>query len=320
MARLLLVAVVSLLGCASPDAPRESSYVGGFLVELPSYELAPSEEAFPCWVLPLELDGPSRIVGAARLVSPPGLHHGNLTARPKTGEGLRPCSVEDEEAGLSGDILSGGTFIFASSTQIVGEEGYAFPTGHGYRLGEDFEIVARMHYLNTSSQTVSLSPRYEWQTIDESTVEHVLSPFGFVFSDFEIAPNSTKTVTADCPTPAPMTIVTLLPHMHALGTAFSASYLGGERDGDKFLDSPGYDPERGVLTQLDPVVDLTGSSGLSFSCTWSNTFDKTIVEGTGDDEMCMLFGYGYPKVYFGLASEKAGCGVVEVTTVAAPGD
>jgi hypothetical protein len=34
--------------------------------------------------------------------------------------------------------------------------------------------------------------------------------------------------------------------------------------------------------------------GASFSCTWSNTTDQTVVEGVGSNEMCMLFGYGFP--------------------------
>jgi hypothetical protein len=37
-------------------------------------------------------------------------------------------------------------------------------------------------------------------------------------------------------------------------------------------------------------VVIQPGDGFSFSCTWKNTFDKPIVEGVGDDEMCMMFG------------------------------
>ncbi|MCX5747666.1 MAG: hypothetical protein NT062_34815 [Proteobacteria bacterium] len=49
-----------------------------------------------------------------------------------------------------------------------------------------------------------------------------------------------------------------------------------------------------MLAYYDPPVDLTASSGIKFSCTWQNTFDRTIVEGIGDNEMCMVFGYAWP--------------------------
>ena len=256
------------------------------------------------------MEGPSRVVGAGTLFATPGLHHGNLTTRPATGEGVRACSDVERDAGLSSDIIAGGDFIFASSTQITGEETYAFGPGLGYRLGDDVEIVARMHYLNTTSAPLSVEPRYVWETIDETTLEHELAPFGFIYGGFEIPANSEKTVTADCELPESMSIVTSLPHMHALGTAFTASFLGGVRNGEAFLRSAGYDPQEGVLEQHDPAIDLGQGNGLSFSCSWTNTHNKTIVEGTGDNEMCMLFGYAYPadQVSFGFANDT-GCGV-----------
>jgi hypothetical protein len=91
-----------------------------------------------------------------------------------------------------------------------------------------------------------------------------------------------------------MHIVSLMPHMHKLGTAFRAGYWGGTRDGEAFLDSPGYDPDRGVSVAYDPPIDLGDADGAWFACTWNNTFDKTIVYGLGDNEMCTLFGYGFP--------------------------
>ena len=56
----------------------------------------------------------------------------------------------------------------------------------------------------------------------------------------------------------------------------------------------GYDPTNGVMQVYDPPIDLSQGDGSSFACTWDNTTDQTIVEGTGINEMCMMFGYGYP--------------------------
>jgi hypothetical protein len=164
----------------------------------------------------------------------------------------------------------------------------------GFPIRDGYEVVARMHYLNASAEPMTVAPKYEWFTVDEASIQNLLGPFIWVFKNFEIPPKSELTVTGGCRMPAQMNLVSVLPHMHALGTAFTADFLGGPLDGQRFLNSTGYDPENGVWTQYRPAIDLSQGEGARFSCTWNNTYDKTIVEGIGDNEMCMMFGYAYP--------------------------
>lgn len=316
--RSRLIIIVFATACAGeqsapvgmpPLGEPPANVVGGFSITIPEMQLQAGEEIEPCWIFPLEVAGPSRITGGAVLRTPPGMHHGNITTRPKTGEGLRSCPPGDTDSGL--DIINGGMVLFASSTQVTGEEWYRFPDGHGYRVIDSHEIVARMHYLNPSDTPIPIAPTYEWFTIDETKLVHELAPFAWTFSKFEIPPLAEATVTGDCSLPKtdhPMHIVTALPHMHELGRALDATYVGGRFDGEKFLDSPGYDPDQGVLLQYDPAVDLTDATGIRFSCTWQNTHDKTIVEGVGDNEMCIVFGYAWPtdQAYSALAND-GGC-------------
>ncbi|MSP25844.1 MAG: hypothetical protein EXR75_11930 [Myxococcales bacterium] len=328
LARSSVAVCLALMGCSSadPSAPAETptvvdtghppksgppqDVVGGFAIAIPDEVLAPGVETHPCYIFPLELEGPSRIVGGGRLTTGPGMHHGNVTTRPKTGEGLRPCGPEEggQLQGEAIDVSKGGAVVFGSSTQFVGEEWSSFPDGMGYRIKEGFEIVARMHFVNTSSKEVTVSPRYDWFTIDETKVTQVLGPFAWALGGFELPPLSTSTAQASCPMLGPMHLVNVLPHMHALGTHFFAEHLGGPQDGERFLDSVGYDPDNGVMTQYTPAVDLSETERFVFGCTWQNTFDKSIVEGTGDNEMCILFGYGYPaeNAYSATASPH-GC-------------
>jgi hypothetical protein len=218
-----------------------------------------------------------------------------VVTRQKTGEGIRDCSGEESSTEAQAlDVLHGGAVLFGSSTQLDGQEWQSFPAGMGYRIRDGFEIVARMHYLNASSQPVTVAPRYQWFTIDERTLVHELQPFAWNFSEFEIPPNSDLTVRGECLFTDAMHIVSVLPHMHKLGTSFQAGFLGGPLDGQPFLESPGYDPERGVIQQYDPSVDLGQGTGAWFSCSWHNTFDKPITYGLGDNEMCILFGYAWP--------------------------
>lgn len=323
LARSCLLGVactISWLGCGKaetetgekvfvqPDKSRQgppNAVVGGFSVTVPVTRLEAGEEAFPCFIAPLELEGPSRVVGGANVVVGPGMHHGNITARPKTGEGFRPCPDEgDTISGEATDVLNGGAVLFGSTTQLVGTEWRTFPDGMGFPIDEDWEIVFRLHYLNASPSPVDVAPKYEWLTIDESTVTTLLGPFIWRIGEFKIPPHANLEVEASCYTPQPMNIVSAMPHMHKLGTRFAASFMGGALDGQLFLDSPGFNPD-GLIYAYEPALAVQDVDGFRFSCTWENTFDKDIVEGVGDNEMCMLFGYAYPyeQAYSAIAND-----------------
>ncbi len=283
---------------ASPRQGPPANAVGGFSIQLPSTTVMPGEELLPCWIFPLDLTGPSTLVGGGVLSAPPGLHHGNITTRPATGTGTRPCPANDPSTQFGGealDILAGGAVLFGSSTQHVGNEWESFPPGMAYPVTPGFEIVARMHYLNAGTRPLTVAPKYEWTTVDEKKVTTVLAPFAWTYEGFHIAPGQTLTVTGECRFPGPMKIAFVLPHMHRLGVAFTASFLGGPLDGQEWLHSKGYDPAGGVMQVYDPPIDLSQGQGSTFACTWNNTTSETVVDGVGNNEMCILFGYAFPS-------------------------
>ncbi len=289
-----------------PEQGPPPNAIGGFSIQVPEITLQPGDEKTPCWVFPLELNGPSRFVGGASLTTAAGLHHGNLTTRKKTGEGIRPC--EKGKGGVfggeAGDVLGGGSVLFGSSTQLVGTEWRRFSPGQAYRIKDGYEIVARLHYLNTSAKPITLAPKYEWFTVPEAEVTREIAPFFWAIQDFEIPPKSEFSVETECWVGEPMKIVDAMPHMHALGQRFFISYVGGDRDGEIFLDDTGFD-EASDIYSYEPAIDLSQGNGWRFGCTWKNTHNKTIVEGIGDNEMCMLFGYSYPaeNAYSALATK-----------------
>jgi hypothetical protein len=179
-----------------------------------------------------------------------------------------------------------------------------------FRVTAGHEIVARMHYLNSTEAAITVAPTYEWFTIDAARLTQELAPFAWAYGGFEIPPGVDTTVTGSCRLPAgqDMHVVTMLPHMHRLGIAMWAEYRGGDRDGERFLDSPGYDPGDGVLLQYDPAIDLSTGDGMRFSCTWRNTLDHTVYEGIGDNEMCIIFGYGWPREStYSVQADAASC-------------
>lgn len=324
--RIAWLVIVAVVACSSapqkpppnglghpPLAQAPANIVGGFSIQVPETTLMPGDEIQPCWIFPVELMGASRLVGGAKLTVTRGMHHGNITSRAKTGDGIRPCDPSKDPPLVGGeafDIANGGAVLFASSTQVEGEEWHSFPNGYGFPIKEGHEIVARMHYLNASSAPLKIAPKYEWFTIEPSKIVQVLTPFSWAYTYFTIPPRATHTVKGSCRLPEGMHVLMALPHMHRMGTGFSAGFLGGPKDGQDWLVSKGYDPDRGVTQIFEPAIDLSQGDGATFSCTWNNVLDKPLVNGIGDNEMCILFGYAYPpeKTYVLTTSDSGGCG------------
>ena len=133
--------------------PRERR--GGFAIELPAVTFAPGEEREVCFAVPLPLQGPSRLVNSGVVTTGPGLHHGNITTRTRTGDGVRTCD-SGSQTELALEIAAGGSVLFASSTRCR-QRVADFSAGICLPVGEDQEIVARMHYLNASSRPLVIA-------------------------------------------------------------------------------------------------------------------------------------------------------------------
>jgi hypothetical protein len=288
--------------------------VGGFSIDLgdPSIPnmvgasvtdpvvVPPGGELFPCVIFPLALQGTSHIVAGGKVVTSQGLHHGNITTRPSDGvAGVHACPNTSWTTDVIGaeafDVLQGGQVLFGSTTQIKTTEWESFPPGMGFAIKDGQQIVARMHYLNPTSQPVTPTPKYQWYTIDPSTLTQQLYPFAWEMKNFSVPSGTSQKFTAQCALAQPMHIVNVLPHMHQLGVGLDLAYLGGPMDGQPFLTSPGYAPDSTLQIQYTPAVDLSQGTGFSMSCAWNNTTAQTITEGTGINEMCMIFGYSWPK-------------------------
>ena len=280
--------------------------IGEFSIQIPTATLQPGQESFPCYIFPLVIDGPSRFVGGAVVDTTPGLHHANIVTRKKQSDVMRKCTKAENQGSEAIDVVKGGSVLFASSTQHVGSEWQRFPDGMAFKVPDDQEIIARMHYINSTPMPLTLSPTYRWYLVDATKVTREIAPFAWNYGDINLPPLKVTTHTGDCTMPDAMHIVSLLPHMHRLGIEFAARYKGGPLDGKYFLRSKGYDPDNGVLLQSHPAIDLGQGDGATFSCTWDNTLNETLGFGVGNNEMCILFGYAWPPWAAFTADAKAG--------------
>jgi hypothetical protein len=134
----------------------------------------------------------------------------------------------------------------------------------------------------------------------------VLTPFRLSYLDLDIPANAQSHFTgiaddigqryADA-TGVPMDIKLhyVLPHYHYLGNYFDLSLDGGMYDGMSVYRHDGFNGEANGGT-FDPPLDLTGVTGMRFTCGYENWRDVNVGWGIGDQEMCVMLGLAESKI------------------------
>jgi hypothetical protein len=207
--------------------------------------------------------------------------------------------------------LKGGV-LYAQSTQ-VDREVQSFADGAAVRIPPYSRVIAATHLLNYTPEEVTTSLTLRLYTIALEDVKVKLTPFRLTYFGLDIPAKSTAEFGSDCDLETMFQAVDdkaldiklhyVLPHYHGLGHGFRLGIYGGDRDGETLY-------ELGTFTSdpfgklFDPPVDLTGATGLSFSCTYLNPWDKDVGWGIGDQEMCVMLGFAESTVAFDASVQE----------------
>lgn len=273
-----------------PEPPKR-----GFRIVAPPRTLAPGEEAEYClsWPFPASLD--SSIVYGARLYTTAGLHHGNVVTKPvdKT-LGPQPypsChpGAYDPFGDLPGVIPD---VLFANSTQIVGEESLPLPPGIGFTVDTSRDIVASIHFLNTTNEPQIVELVYDFFMMPPERMENEAAPFFMNMNEFDIPPHTTETIGATCQAFGG-NIVSMMPHTHRLLERFEVDRVREDNSTENLYATGAFSAESDIRV-YDPPLVLGETDSVRFGCTFNNTTEKNVKYGLGDNEMCILFGYIWP--------------------------
>ncbi|APR80242.1 Hypothetical protein A7982_05589 [Minicystis rosea] len=272
-----------------PDPPKS-----GFRIIAPPRVMQPGEEVDDCvsWPYPAIKN---KIVYAARLYATPGVHHSNLIAKP-INESTGPNPYPGCNPGASDPFGSIGAGIpdvlFASSTQVSGQEALTFPVGMGFRVDTSREIATDLHLLNTTTEPQRVELAYDFFTMPESDLENEVAPFTLQVDDFLVPPHSQKVIGSECASFGGQ-VVEMLPHTHKLRRAFTVDFIKEDETRDNVLSFGAFDSGSEIRVFDDPL-SLEGVKKVGFSCTFDNITDHDVVYGLGENEMCILFGYVFP--------------------------
>ncbi|KYF84272.1 hypothetical protein BE11_00435 [Sorangium cellulosum] len=274
---------------ALPEPPRS-----GFRIIAPPRTLAPGEETTFClsWPFPALVN---TTVHAARVYTTAGLHHSNVIAKPVNPAfgpnpypGCHPGA--DDPFGALPDVIP--DVLFASSTQVVGEETLAFPPGMGFTLDTSREIATSVHLLNPSAEPAVVELAYDFFTMPLSERAEELVPFVINVNDFLVPPRATRSVGATCSTFGG-NIVSLMPHTHRYAEAFDVDIVREDGGDTRIYEGGAFDLE-GDIEVYRRAVALEEGDSIRYACRFRNTSEHDLRFGLGDNEMCTLFGYMYP--------------------------
>lgn len=190
--------------------------------------------------------------------------------------------------------LTGGV-LFAQSTQLL-QETQQFLPGYVLKVPPRSRVIANAHLLNWSDEAQQTQLRTRFDLVPADEVEAVLAPWRFTYSDLDIPAGQSTEHGAVCQVRDFYEIAAggsfdvrlhyLLPHFHGLGQGFTASFVGGPRDGEPIVEQRDAWGHPWGTTFAEPV-DLSSADGIRFGCEHVNDTGADVGWGIGDQEMCV---------------------------------
>lgn len=176
------------------------------------------------------------------------------------------------------------------------------PEGVGIKMKGGQKLLMQMHYFDPGNLKEGTSDQtgYAFKTTDSVEVEADLEAWGIY--DFRIPaddPAYSASGTDRVPLSKDLTIYTMFPHMHVLGSGFQMTSTDAEGTEHCLVDSDGYDFNNQLQYVYSEPFVATGGSELEYTCTWNNStsnpdlvhdppVETTYGERT-DQEMCFFF-------------------------------
>jgi hypothetical protein len=329
---ITLMSTCAVLGCADPTAPDQYDSNGEtdgdtetgetgetgdtgeeeddavrVIHDFGEFVMAPFQEVTNCVAWTVENEA-AVYVQAVTLSNLGYFHHSNWFVVPddmyEGPDGFFKCSdrgFDEIQAAIAGTVL------FAQSTQSFVERQQT-AAGAVIKIPPRHKVVAGTHLLNVGPAEVSTRLFMTLEIIHPSEVEVVLTPFRLSYLDLDIPANSRSRFTGFSDdlgeryqnasgSPMDMQLHYVLPHFHYLGDYFSFVLDGGAFDNTPIYEHHGFNGEANGL-MFDPPLDMTGVTGIRYTCGYDNWRDVNVGWGIGDQEMCVMLGLAESKIMF----------------------
>lgn len=264
----------------------------GFQLKMPAAEVAPYTDQTLCYYG--TYNGPS--MGVPYYEWFQDIHYGHhfmmLAADPSDNHAdgdIIPCADPDGSGMAAQRPLFQGT---EAKSVLNGK--MVLPEGKAVHLHQGQRWIMQSHYVNSSAHTLLVQDSVNVWTVPEAEVTDWVSAFVFNNSLFTL-PLGTSTLQVDCTWTRPVTVITLMGHLHDWGTRFSVDHKKMDGSTKRIYEIPDWDPDWTYEPQVKFFADgsLTTRTGDVFStqCSWDNQSGEEL---EFPKEMCVAIGMAYP--------------------------
>ncbi|MBM3921286.1 MAG: T9SS type A sorting domain-containing protein [Sphingomonadales bacterium] len=275
-------------------------------LKMPDYSVKTTTDEYRCFVLPTGftkdqfLTAIEVIPGNLRVVHHALIFH-DTTAKPSQLDAADP---------KPGYLSFGGTG--SSSSDLIGiwvpgSEPYFFPTGFGIKLPKNGNIVLQIHYPGGVNNVVD-STRVILKTTTIPQRPVAIQPAlnhnapNLQNGPLYIPANQVKSFNNKYDLPVDVSVFTVGPHMHLIGSSIKAFGVTTNKDTIRFVDIPKWDFHWQRSYTFRNVLKVPGGTSLrgqaSYNNTSSNPFNPSnppqavsLGEGTNDEMFLVYFWY-----------------------------
>ncbi|MBL4634867.1 MAG: hypothetical protein JKY56_13425 [Kofleriaceae bacterium] len=243
-----------------------------------SWEIPAGTEFYKCARVTLSED---TYISDFKAIGPAGTHHTVLTVGDPDGpDGITTCSAGENHP----------TMIFGSG---IGPAEFNFPEGVGVKIPAGQQLLLNLHLFNVSESVLTGTSATEVKLTSADKVIHEAESVLAGSVQISIPAGQTVDIVGRCTAEQDITILSVAPHMHQIGTHMKIEAL--RADGDMMLSDEPYDFRDQKLYQLEPISMKQGDQ-IKVTCTYNNTTDQTVGFGdSSNSEMCFGGFYRYPK-------------------------
>ncbi len=292
----LLFSYIGMAGACSDD-PSEVSTDGGvetvdasnstdatpgsadwqLLIE-GSWEIPAGTEFYKCARVTLSED---TYISDFKAIGPAGTHHTVLSVGDPDGpDGISTCDAGKNHP----------TMIFGSG---IGPAEFSFPEGVGVKIPAGQQLLLNLHLFNVSESVITGTSGTQVKFSSADKIIHEAESVLAGSVQISIPPGQAVDVVGNCTAEQDITVISVAPHMHQIGTHMKIEAL--RADGDMMLSDEPYDFRDQKLYQLEPFTMKQGDK-IKVTCSYNNTTDQTVGFGdSSNSEMCFGGFYRYPK-------------------------
>jgi hypothetical protein len=265
-----------------------------------AYQVPMEDDHYECFYFDapdtevLQVTGFAPIIDDART-----LHHWLLyyTTRDVAPDSHEACSGIHPEDTLLGGWAPGG-------------ETHTLPEDVGLRVtpGPTTRFILELHYNNIARHADALDQSGTRLCATSTPQPNEAATHWLGTENIILLPGGETEGTSTCTPKDQVTILSVSPHMHQLGTHASIAINRADGTREMLLDEPfDFNTQIGYST---PTTLMPGDT-LTSTCTWNNTSGGLVGfgEGTGD-EMCYLFAIAYPVGPLDTGGDLLGIGLI----------